>query len=172
MGFFTFPHRLQGTRIFFSAAARYVIREGYLFRNRSDGGSFVGFMDSKAFSMTRMLDYEVEDIIAELLCITDLENTISIWHMANDYDESMQSLEDSSRNVYLFLFFTEPEKGGRGHGSTIIKSMQKGLQEHGLGCSLSTHNEKNLDMYRHLGFRVVRTRSNTEGDAQFFLRYP
>jgi len=167
-----FPHRLRGTRIFFCAAAKYLLREGFLFRNQQAGGSFVGFMDSDRFSMRRMLDLHVEDTIAELLCVMDLETTLSLWQMAASYDESMASLQDEHGDVYLFLFFTEPEKRGFGHGSAIIRSLQEGLREHGLHCSLSTHNEKNLALYNHLGFRTVRSQFNIKGDAEFFLHYP
>lgn len=169
---FDFPNRLRGTRIFFCAAAKFLLRDGFLFRNQQDGGSFVGFMDGGRFSMRRVLDLDVESMIVDLLCVTDLENALSLWHMAAIYDESMKSLKDTHGDVYLFLFFTEPEKRGQGHGSSIIRSLQKGLREQGLSCSLSTHNEKNLALYHHLGFRTVKSQLNTKGDAEFFLHHP
>jgi ribosomal protein S18 acetylase RimI-like enzyme len=54
----------------------------------------------------------------------------------------------------------------------LIRSLQEGLQEHGLSCSLSTHNEKNLALYHHLGFRTVKSQTNNRGDAEFFLFFP
>lgn len=172
VNFFSFPYRLDGTRVYFCAAAKYLMRKGFLFRNQPDGGSFVGFIDSDDFSLRQMLDYDVERTISDLLCVSELEDALSLWSMAASYDLSIKSLNDTTGGIYLFLFFTEPEKSGLGHGSIIIRSLQKGLQEQGLVCSLSTHNEKNLGMYHHLGFRTVKSQSNVKGDAEFFLQYP
>lgn len=171
-GFFPALGRLQGTRTFFLAAVDYVMENGFLLRSLQDGGSFLGIMDHGLFSMRRMLDSNSAELTAGLLSAVGVDETRSLWSMAGSYDRSVHGLPELRSDIYLFLFFTATPYRGRGEGSRIMRSLVTSLDRHGLSCSLSTHNSANLDMYKHLGFRVVREQSNTRGDGEFFLYHP
>ncbi|MFA7342543.1 MAG: GNAT family N-acetyltransferase [Candidatus Methanomethylophilaceae archaeon] len=172
VGFFPPLSRFHGTRAFFLAAADYVMKEGHLLRSQKDGGAFLGFMDHARFSMRRMLEGNVEKTTAGLLSAVGMEEMRGLWGMADAYDRSVHGSPELSGDIYLFLFFTAAPWRGKGEGSKIMRSLISSLDRRGLSCSLSTHNRKNLDLYRHLGFRVVLEQSNSRGDGEFFLYHP
>jgi ribosomal protein S18 acetylase RimI-like enzyme len=165
--------RLQGTRAFFLAAVDYVMRHGWLLRTQDNGGSFLGIMDHNLFSMRGVLDLGGAEMVASLLSTTvELSDVMSLWSMAESYDLSVHGLPELHSDIYLFLFFTATGWRGRKEGSRAVRSLTKALDKDGLSCSLSTHNRRNLDMYRHLGFRLLREQENIRGDEEFFLLHP
>lgn len=56
---------------------------------------------------------------------------------------------------YLMLIGVDPEKQGQGFGSKLLLPLLKLAEEKGQPCYTETHGEKNLSIYKKLGFKVV-----------------
>lgn len=77
----------------------------------------------------------------------------------------MQAVDTHSHSVhkrlapfphwYLSLLGVNPEYQGKGFASALMKSMLNRIDEDNLPCYLETETEKNVEMYKHFGFRVA-----------------
>lgn len=56
---------------------------------------------------------------------------------------------------YLMLIGVDPEKQGQGYGSKMLLPLLKLAEEKGQPCYTETHGEKNVAIYKKLGFQVV-----------------
>jgi ribosomal protein S18 acetylase RimI-like enzyme len=56
---------------------------------------------------------------------------------------------------YLMLLGVDPRFQGRGFGSRLLREMLTNIDEEYLSCYLETHNEQNVPMYQHFGFKVI-----------------
>ena len=57
---------------------------------------------------------------------------------------------------YVFVLGVEPSAQGHGLGRALLTPVIEEARRDGLPCYLETSAPKNVDFYRHLGFRVLR----------------
>lgn len=72
-------------------------------------------------------------------------------------------------HYYLSLFGVDPNCQGRGWGSRLIRPVLEHADKNRKICYLETETEKNVEMYRHYGFDVVKTLKPDFSDADFTL---
>lgn len=58
-------------------------------------------------------------------------------------------------HMYLQLLGVDPGHQGKGYSSLLLKAMFDRIDPDGQPCFLETQAEKNVDIYGHLGFKVV-----------------
>ena len=56
---------------------------------------------------------------------------------------------------YLMLLGVDPKFQGRGFAGRLLRGMLSNIYEEDLSCYLETHNEQNVSMYQHFGFKVI-----------------
>jgi ribosomal protein S18 acetylase RimI-like enzyme len=61
----------------------------------------------------------------------------------------------SSPHWYLIGLGVDPNYQGQGYGARMHRQMQIQINKEKLPCYLETAKEKNVNMYQHLGFRVM-----------------
>jgi len=61
-----------------------------------------------------------------------------------------------SRHWYFFVIGVDPNFQGKGFASSLIKPMLARIDKEQLGCYLDTNNEKNVGLYQHFGFKVLK----------------
>jgi len=57
----------------------------------------------------------------------------------------------------LFQLAVNPFCQGKGHASALLRPMFKRFDDEQLSCSLDTHDEKNVNIYKRFGFEVVHS---------------
>jgi hypothetical protein len=57
--------------------------------------------------------------------------------------------------MFLWIIGVRPGSQKNGFSSRLIKPMLSRLSGEHLSCFLETHDEKNVSLYRHLGFDVI-----------------
>lgn len=58
-------------------------------------------------------------------------------------------------HLYLQMLGIDPAHQGKGYSSLLLRAMFARIDKEGLPCFLETQAEKNVPLFRHLGFRVV-----------------
>ena len=61
-----------------------------------------------------------------------------------------------SRHWYFSVIGVDPNFQGKGFASSLIKPMLARIDKEQLGCYLDTNNEKNVGLYQHFGFKVLK----------------
>lgn len=61
----------------------------------------------------------------------------------------------SDTDWILFQLAVNPFCQGKGHGRALLNSMLKRIDKHKHSCCLDTHDEKNVNIYKRYGFKVV-----------------
>ncbi|NVM35526.1 MAG: GNAT family N-acetyltransferase [Candidatus Lokiarchaeota archaeon] len=61
-----------------------------------------------------------------------------------------------SRHWYFFVIGVDPNFQGKGFASSLIKPMLARIDKEQLRCYLDTNNEKNVGLYQHFGFKVLK----------------
>jgi GNAT superfamily N-acetyltransferase len=85
----------------------------------------------------------------------------AIWHKnprqrANgEYSRAAHKRRAPFPHMYLQLLGVDPEHQGKGYSSLLLKAMFERTDKDGLPCFLETQAEKNVGIYKHLGFKVV-----------------
>ena len=59
------------------------------------------------------------------------------------------------KHWFLIVLGVNPDYQGKGYASTLLKAMFARIDKEHLPCYLETHDEKNLPIYQHCGFKVV-----------------
>jgi ribosomal protein S18 acetylase RimI-like enzyme len=72
-------------------------------------------------------------------------------------------------HYYLSLLGVHPNHHGQGWGSKLLRPVLEHADKNRKVCYLETETEKNVDMYRHFGFEVVKTLRPDFSDADFHL---
>jgi ribosomal protein S18 acetylase RimI-like enzyme len=87
-----------------------------------------------------------------------------------DREEHMGSRE----YLYVMIVGVAPEHQGKGHGGTLLRALTEESDETGVPIYLETETEDNVEMYRHLGFDVLREITLPEVDLPLWemLREP
>ena len=62
----------------------------------------------------------------------------------------------SSPHWYFFILGVDPDYQGKGFASRLIKPMLARIDKEQSSCYLDTNNEKNVDLYRYFGFKVIK----------------
>ena len=102
------------------------------------------------------------------------------WKFLNDWN-SIGEVVDQYRkknapfpHMYLMTIGVEPQFQGKGYGSMLIKSGLKRCDELNLPCYLETFKEKNVLIYKHLGFDLLDDYKIPETDLTIYslLRRP
>jgi ribosomal protein S18 acetylase RimI-like enzyme len=76
----------------------------------------------------------------------------------NIFEEIANSFQIEHVNFphwYLTIIGVDPTHQGRGHGTKLIKMRLAKIDEQNLPCYLHTENEKNVEYYEHLGFKLI-----------------
>ena len=68
----------------------------------------------------------------------------------------------------------KPEYQGKGHGSKLMRSMLRKLDEEKLPCFLETQNKNNVEIYKHYGFNIIDKTTIPDAKLEHWsmLRYP
>jgi ribosomal protein S18 acetylase RimI-like enzyme len=74
----------------------------------------------------------------------------------NRFCEKIKKAHAPASHMYLALLAVAPEHHGKGYASALIIPMLKRLDEERLACYLETQNQKNVTMYQHFGFQLVK----------------
>jgi len=61
-----------------------------------------------------------------------------------------------SPHWYFFLIGIDPNFQGKGYASRLIKPMLARIDKEQLQCYLDTNNKKNLGIYQHFGFKILK----------------
>jgi len=61
-----------------------------------------------------------------------------------------------SQHWYFFTIGVDPKFQGQGFGGGLIRTMLARIDEEQLPCYLDTNTEKNVALYEHFGFKVVK----------------
>jgi ribosomal protein S18 acetylase RimI-like enzyme len=72
----------------------------------------------------------------------------------SDFAERLHKKHAPFRHWYLVSLGVKPECRGKGYASELLRPRLERCDVEGLPCYLETHNERNLDLYRHFGFQV------------------
>jgi GNAT superfamily N-acetyltransferase len=81
-----------------------------------------------------------------------LERVNSLYeHVFSTHDELMPL-----RHWYFYTIGVDPNFQGQGFGSRLIRPMLARIDEEQLPCYLDTNTEKNVALYEHYGFKVVK----------------
>jgi ribosomal protein S18 acetylase RimI-like enzyme len=75
------------------------------------------------------------------------------------------------RWAYLCVVGVEPTAQGRGLGRAVISASLDAMSSDHATCLLKTENPRNVAVYEHLGFRVVRTVQPPVGPESTLLRH-
>jgi hypothetical protein len=74
------------------------------------------------------------------------------------YNEYAAMLHHRYANVphwYLSPIGVDSKLQGKGHGSSLLRSMLHRIDQEHLPCFVETQSQKNVSLYEHFGFRVV-----------------
>jgi ribosomal protein S18 acetylase RimI-like enzyme len=76
----------------------------------------------------------------------------------NEFDR--YSLDTHKKNItephqYIILLGVDPKKQGQGIGGKLLRFVLKEAKEKGQPCYLETHGEKNVAIYKKIGFKIV-----------------
>ncbi|MHA1885977.1 MAG: GNAT family N-acetyltransferase [Promethearchaeota archaeon] len=82
----------------------------------------------------------------------NLETVQSIYR----YTHSVHYELMPSRHWYFFIVGVDPDSQGKGYASHLIKPILSRIDKEQLGCYLDTNNEKNVGIYQHFGFKVMK----------------
>ena len=81
-----------------------------------------------------------------------------IYHRSMNYEGNCQRIKASlsPRGAwYCMCFVVAPERQGRGVGSRLIRPVLAELDARHIPLYLETHKAVNVELYRHLGFRMA-----------------
>jgi ribosomal protein S18 acetylase RimI-like enzyme len=75
----------------------------------------------------------------------------------DDCVRAWQQLKEPEPNIHVNMLAVPPRHQGRGFARTLLERVQAMSRERAdsLGVSLSTESERNVALYRHLGYQVV-----------------
>jgi len=73
-----------------------------------------------------------------------------------NYIYSMHDRLAPFRYWYLSLIGVDPDHQGKGYGGILLKSMFSRIDKEGLPCYLDANDEKNVSIYKHYGFKVIK----------------
>lgn len=71
------------------------------------------------------------------------------------FEEAMHRRLTPFKHWILLMIGVPPQVHGKGYASKLMSPMLARIDEQGLPCYLSTHEEKNTRLYEHFGFRVI-----------------
>lgn len=77
--------------------------------------------------------------------------------MAANHVERLRAKLAPEPHWYLWVIGVEPERQGRGLGSSLIEPMIARADADGLPCYLETHKERNVTFYEKHGYNAVHT---------------
>lgn len=72
-----------------------------------------------------------------------------------DYLTTIHKRHAPFKHWFLIGLGVNPDYQGRGYASTLLKAMFTRIDKEHLPCYLETHDDKNLPIYKHYGFKVV-----------------
>ncbi len=73
----------------------------------------------------------------------------------SDYIDAVHQRLAPFKHWFLQTVGVKPQSQGRGYASKLIRPMLARIDEEGLPCYLETMSEHNVQLYEHLGFKVV-----------------
>ena len=88
--------------------------------------------------------------------------------MAANHVEQLRAKLAPEPHWYLWVIGVEPERQGRGLGSSLIEPMLQRADADGLPCYLETHKERNVAFYNKHGYEVVHSGSVPNGGPPYW----
>ena len=92
-----------------------------------------------------------------LYLIRDDHSLATLWNFIKGKDYLSSSWTDSintDRRMHIIYFAVRPSMRGKGIAGKLMNSVLQYADEHHLTTSLETHNEQNVSLYEHYGFRL------------------
>ena len=93
------------------------------------------------------------------LALTPLKFGLSAMgrFLAANHVEKLRAQLAPEPHWYLWVIGVEPERQGRGLGSSLVEPMIAQADADGLPCYLETHKERNIAFYEKHGYNVVHS---------------
>ena len=107
--------------------------------------------------------------------IRDDHSLRTFWNFlkGKDYLNSVWTGDiGSDRRMHVVYFAVRPSMRGRGVATRLMRAIQDYADENDLLVSLETHNEKNVKMYEHYGFRLFEVGQKHFSLKQFCMVRP
>ena len=92
--------------------------------------------------------------------IKDDTSLRTLWNFAKGRDYLNSAWTDDIENdkrVHIEYFAVRPSMRGKGIAGKLMRSVLEYADQNELATSLETHNEKNVRIYEHYGFRLFET---------------
>lgn len=123
--------------------------------------------DKAEVSPWRMIQYGGFSVMLKMNR-EELVRTIRYTKYATSVHERCANM----RHWYLQFIGVDPAFQGKGYASVLLKPMLARMDAGQAPCYLETHNQENVPIYQHYGFRVVEegTIPNTEVGCWAMLR--
>lgn len=136
----------------FRFIVRYAIAKGYVYATSEE------LEGAASWLLSEMIDLSLWDQLKYgglAMLSNQSSNSIKRQMSVSAYMTRIHHQIVSEKHLYLSTIGVESIHQGKGFGSELVTSMLQGKQGSGLKCYLDTHCEKNMLLYKKLGFRVV-----------------
>lgn len=140
------------SHVFFEVLVRYGVLYGEVYAISSNLEGVAMWLPSEKADMTlwRMIRCGVFSLLFKLG-----KKAISRIKSYSDYAFSMHKRHAPFRHWYLSFIGVDPMFQGKGYASTMLRTMFTRIDQEHLPCYLETHNEKNVSIFQHYGFKIV-----------------
>jgi|PlaIllAssembly_1097288.scaffolds.fasta_scaffold504615_1 ribosomal protein S18 acetylase RimI-like enzyme len=139
----------------FSMPVRYCLRYGEAYAASENLEGIIGWTPGERAEMTIGRIIRCGGIVSGLCIGAELSRRIdSVFRqLTKDQNEHMRE----GRFLYVHILGVEPECQGRGIGRRLIGALLERAGRERRSVYLETETERNVEMYRRHGFRLVKT---------------
>jgi ribosomal protein S18 acetylase RimI-like enzyme len=117
-----------------------------------------------AFRISKWKEIVNAPKVLNMLGIERLGRGLAVMHR-------MQREHPKEPHYYLSLLAVDPDRQGRGIGTSLLRQGLAVADRDGLGAYLETANERNLSLYRRAGFSVKKSFNFGPGAPRYFLMW-
>lgn len=104
--------------------------------------------------------------------IRDDHSLKTLWNFikGKDYLNSVWTDDiETDKRMHIIYFAVRPSMRGKGIASKLMNAVVDYADKNQLALSLETHNEKNVEMYKHYGFRMFEVLQKNFDLKQFCM---
>jgi len=150
---------------------KYGIRYGEVYATSENIEGFAVWVKPKNIDMTMWRMFRVGGI--KLFRILRGELKEKIMELLQ-HTSKLQHETTTESHWHLTPIGVDPEHQGKGYASKLMKAMMKKFDEEKASCLLETQSEKNVEIYKRYGFKVVYkgTIPKAELDHLIMIRKP
>jgi ribosomal protein S18 acetylase RimI-like enzyme len=138
-------------------------------------GAILGY-NSKNIDFNGFIEIltKMNNELVEILTEQEMDNLISTSEVLSKVDNIMWFNEIAEEYYHLMTIVIDKQFRGRGIFRKLISPLLKECDEKKIPIVLETHNKKNIDIYKHFGFEVVKDFSDENLDFKQYcmIRQP